>query len=46
VKIVGLRNIVAHEYFRVNKMEVWSTIQNDLAVFKKDVASIVDTLEG
>jgi uncharacterized protein with HEPN domain len=46
VKIVGLRNIVAHEYFRVNKMEVWSTIQNDLPAFKKQVASIIDILKG
>lgn len=28
--IRGLRNIVIHEYFRVNLEIVWETIQNDL----------------
>lgn len=39
--IVGLRNIVIHEYFGVSLQEVWDTVQNDLPVFKKQVEAIL-----
>jgi uncharacterized protein with HEPN domain len=29
-KIIGLRNQIIHEYFRINKQIVWDTIKNDL----------------
>lgn len=29
-KIIGLRNQIIHEYFRINRQIVWDTIQNDL----------------
>ena len=29
-QIIGLRNIVTHEYFRVDVYEIWMTIQTDL----------------
>ncbi len=29
-KIIGIRNRLIHEYFRINHMTVWDTINNDL----------------
>ncbi len=33
--IKGFRNLLVHEYFRVDVSEVWSTVENDLPVLKK-----------
>lgn len=29
-RVIGLRNVVVHEYFGVNLVTVWTTIQRDL----------------
>jgi uncharacterized protein with HEPN domain len=29
-KIIGIRNQLIHEYFRINRKTVWDTIKNDL----------------
>jgi uncharacterized protein with HEPN domain len=29
-QMIGMRNRLIHEYFRVNVMTVWETVQNDL----------------
>ena len=29
-KVIGLRNQIIHEYFRINRQIVWDTIKNDL----------------
>lgn len=33
-KIVGMRNILVHEYFRVDLEAVWSVVENDLAALE------------
>lgn len=40
--IKGFRNLLVHEYFRVDVTEVWSTIENDLPVLKKQIQSILN----
>jgi uncharacterized protein with HEPN domain len=42
--IVGLRNVVAHEYFGVSLEEVWDTTQKDIPVFKKQIEAILSEL--
>jgi uncharacterized protein with HEPN domain len=32
--IAGLRNILVHDYFRINHEIVWQTIENDISFFK------------
>ena len=34
MKIKGFRNLLIHEYFRVDAIELWQTIQDDLPVLK------------
>ncbi len=35
--IKGFRNLLVHEYFRVDVLEVWSTIENDLPILEKQI---------
>ena len=44
-EIRGLRNIIAHIYFDINKEQIWETIQDDLPVLKSQILSILNDLE-
>ena len=44
-KIVAMRNIVVHAYFKVDLDEVWGVVERDIPVLKAQVAAILD-LEG
>lgn len=39
--MVGIRNILVHEYFGVNKKVVWETCQNDLRKLKALIAPLI-----
>lgn len=41
-KITGLRNLLAHEYFGINKQIVWDIIQNKLLPLKAACAKMVE----
>ena len=45
VKIKGLRNIVAHNYFGVDAEEVWQIIIYDLSTLKTNVNKILSSFE-
>lgn len=40
-RIVGLRNIIVHEYFDVDLNRVWSVIENDLPLFERQIEAIM-----
>jgi uncharacterized protein with HEPN domain len=40
-KLIGMRNRLIHEYFRVDYGVVWDTIQNDLPVLIKLIEPFV-----
>jgi uncharacterized protein with HEPN domain len=39
--IIGMRNRIIHEYFRVNLAAVWDTIQNDLPILIEQIEPLV-----
>jgi uncharacterized protein with HEPN domain len=45
VSIIGFRNLVVHEYFRVDLMVVWDIVARDLPELKVQVEAIVAGLE-
>lgn len=40
-KVVGFRNLVAHDYFGVDAEEVWQIIQNDLSKLLIDIEHLI-----
>ncbi len=41
-KIVGMRNILVHNYFRIDAAIVWAAIENDLPVLKQQVGKLLE----
>jgi len=39
--IVAMRNIIVHEYFGIDRDEVWSTVEFDLPVLKRQVEAVL-----
>ncbi len=40
-KIIGLRNIIAHNYFGIDAEEVWQIIENSLVDLEENINSII-----
>ena len=40
--IIGMRNVLIHEYFDIDETEVWKTIKNDLPKLKKLIKKIYE----
>lgn len=45
VQIVGMRNILIHEYFEVDSSLIWDIIKNDIPVLKGQIESILLEIE-
>ncbi len=43
-QIRGMRNMVIHEYFRVDVAMIWQTVQVDLPVLKQSLEQILNSL--
>lgn len=44
-EIIGFRNLIVHEYFRINWKTVWEVITQDLNILENDVKKILNTGE-
>ncbi|HBG27005.1 MAG: nucleotidyltransferase [Planctomycetes bacterium GWF2_41_51] len=40
-KIIGMRNILVHGYFEIDKDVVWSVVEKDLPELKKNIQKIL-----
>lgn len=44
-KIVGMRNILVHNYFRIDAAIVWAALENDLPVLKQQINKILEIID-
>ncbi|TRX40359.1 HepT-like ribonuclease domain-containing protein [Flavobacterium restrictum] len=44
-RIIGLRNLVIHEYFGVDDLTIWNVIKVNLPVLKEKVTLLVSTIK-
>ena len=45
-KIVGMRNIVVHDYSEIKLEQVWETVEEDLPELSRSIEAILNQLEG
>lgn len=43
-RIIGLRNLVIHEYFGIDDLTIWNVIKLNLPVLKEKVAFLISEL--
>lgn len=44
-EMIGMRNVVIHNYFGVDETVIWRTVQEDLPPLQREVAQIVAKFE-
>jgi len=45
-QLVAMRNVLVHDYFGIDVEEVWSTVQRDLPVLKRQLTTILYRLDS
>ena len=45
-EIKGMRNVVSHQYFGVELIEIWSTVINDIPLLKTQIQKIIEDMEN
>jgi uncharacterized protein with HEPN domain len=43
-QVIGMRNLLVHQYFGIDTDAVWNVVENHLGVFKKDVARMLGSI--
>ena len=43
-KIIGLRNVIAHDYFKINIEIIWNTVKTDIPILKEQIEKILNDL--
>lgn len=44
-KIIGMRNVIVHDYMYIDIEEVWDVVQNDLPQLKKALQEALDKIK-
>lgn len=44
-KIIGLRNLINHEYYKIEQDRIWIIIKKDLPTLEKEVKKILEDFE-
>ncbi len=42
--IVGMRNVLVHQYFGIDLVQIWDTVRIDLPILKAKIRTILDEL--
>lgn len=44
-EIVAMRNVLVHDYFGIDLIEVWNTVEKDIPELSEQIYTILDTLD-